>query len=134
MSHKVIWTLFLGALVLTLSLKAVQLSWFAPRPPLEPDGQPALLFFNKARGCECELFVYDNAEAQMDGWDAPVQVIRIDLDRRPDCARQYQVIRAPTMILLDAAGQIVWRQDEGLSDEAPLDLERVEILIENEIP
>jgi hypothetical protein len=134
MSRKVIWTLFLGALVLTLSLKAAQLSWFAPRPPLEPDRQPALLFFNKARGCECELFVYDNAEAQMDGWDAPVQVIRIDLDRRPDLARQYQVIRAPTMILLDAAGQIVWRQDEGLSDATPLDLERVEILIENEIP
>jgi hypothetical protein len=66
----------------------------------------------------------------MDGWDAPVQVIRIDLDRRPDLARQYQVIRAPTVILLDAAGQIVWRQDEGLSDEAPLDLIQAQSQVE----
>lgn len=55
-----------------------------------------------------------------------MHVIHIDLDLRPDLARQYEVIRAPSLVLLNAEGQVVWRQDEGLSDESPLDLEQVE--------
>jgi hypothetical protein len=124
MTRKALWIIFFAALFLTLGLKAVQLGWFTPHPPLELDGKPALLFFNKSRGCECELFIYNNAESQMDEWDAPVQVIRIDLDLRPDLARQYDAIRAPALVLLDAEGQVVWRQDEGLSDASPLDLEQ----------
>jgi hypothetical protein len=134
MIRKVLWIIFLSALALTLGLKAVQLGWFVPRPPLGLDGEPALLFFNKARGCECELFVYNNANSQMDVWNAPVRIIRIDMDHRPDLARQYEVIRAPTLVLVDAEGQVFWRQDEGLSDESPLDLEQVETLVEKELP
>jgi len=130
MSRKIVWILFLGALALTLGLKAVQLGWFSLRPPLELDGKPVLLFFNKARGCDCELFVYNNANAQMDIWNAPVRVIRVDIDRRPDLAQQYEVIRAPTLVLLNAEGQVVWRQDEGLSDESPLDLNQAERQVE----
>jgi len=37
-------------------------------------------------------------------------------------ARQYEVIRAPSLILLDSDGKIVWRQDESASDESPLDI------------
>jgi hypothetical protein len=29
--------------------------------------------------------------------------------RHPDLARQYDVIRAPALVLLDAEGQVVWR-------------------------
>ncbi len=126
MKRNVVWLLFFGVLALTLGLKAVQLGWFAPRPPPELDGQPVLLFFNKARGCECELLIYHNANSQMDNWRAPVRVINIDLDQRPDLAQTYGVIRAPTLILLDSAGEIVWRQDVGVSDEAPLDLDSAE--------
>lgn len=135
MSRKVIWIFFFAALALILGLKAAQLNWFVLRPALELDGKPALLFINKVRGCECELLVYNNAESQMDEWAAPVQVIRIDLDLRPDLARQYEVIRAPSLILLNAKGQIVWKQDESLSDESPFDLEQakrqIEALIHN---
>jgi hypothetical protein len=91
MNRKLLWIIFLGALILTLGLKAVQLGWFTPRPPLELDGKPVLLFFNKARGCECEMLVYNNANTQMDVWNTPVHVIRIDMDHRPDLARQYEV-------------------------------------------
>ncbi len=115
---------------LTLGLKSVQPGWFAPRPPLDLDGKPVLLFFNKVRGCECELFVYNNADAQMDIWNAPVRVIKISMDRRPDLARQYEVIRAPTLLLLDAQGQVYWNHNEGLSDESPLDLDQAERQIE----
>jgi hypothetical protein len=114
----------------TLGLKAAQLGWFNPRPPLKLDKEPVLLFFNKARGCECELLVYNNANAQMDAWNAPVLVINIDMDYRPDLARQYEVIRAPTLVLLNAESEMVWKQDEGLSDEAPLDLNQAEHQIE----
>lgn len=85
-----------------------------------------LLFFNKVRGCECELLVHNNAESQMCEWDVPVRVIRIDLDLRPDLARQYDVIRAPYLILLNAKDQIIWKQDESLSDVSPLDLDQAE--------
>jgi hypothetical protein len=129
MSRRVFWVLFLTALAVTVSLKAVQLGWFAPRPPLALKGEPALLFFNKARGCECELRVYNNADAQMDAWNTPVRVIRIDMEQRSDLARQYDVIRAPTLVLLNAKSEIVWRQDETMNDVAPLDLEQIETLL-----
>jgi len=130
MNRRIIWTLFFGALGLTLVLKAVQLGWFNLRPPLELDGEPALLFFNKSRGCECEMFVYNNANAQINGWIALVRVVHIDLDRRPDLAQKYSIIRAPSLVLLDDMGQVFWRQDEGLSDEVPLDLDQAECQLE----
>jgi hypothetical protein len=34
--------------------------------------------------------VYNNANAQMNAWNAPVRVIHIDLDHRPDLAQQYR--------------------------------------------
>jgi hypothetical protein len=76
------------------------------------------------------MLVYNNADAQMEVWNARLRVIRIDLEFRPDLAQQFDVIRAPTLILLNAEGQVVWRQDEGLSDESPLDLNRAERQIE----
>jgi hypothetical protein len=130
MNRKVFWTIFLAALILTFGLKAVQLGWFAPRPPLDLDGELVLLFFNKSRGCECEMLVYNNANAQMDVWNSPVRVIRIDMERRPDLARDYNIIRAPSLVLVNAEGQVVWRQDEGLSDVSPLDLNQAERRIE----
>jgi hypothetical protein len=101
MKRSALWIPFLAALVLTLGLKAVQLGWFAPRPTLE-----------------------------LDVWHAPARGIRIDMDQRPDLARQFDVIRAPTLVLLNVEGQAVWRQDEGLSDESPLDLNQAERQIE----
>jgi hypothetical protein len=130
MTRRAFWIFFLASLTLTLGLKAVQLGWFNPRPPLDLDGIPALLFFNKSRGCECELLVYNNANAQMEEWIAPLRVIHIDMDRRPDLARDYNIIRAPSLILLNVDGQVVWKQDEGLSDESPLDLNQAERQIE----
>lgn len=130
MSRRVFWVVFLAMLALTLGAKAVQQGRLTPRLPLELDDKPALLFFNKTHGCECELFVYNNAEAQIRSWDAAMQVICIDMDRRPDLARQYEVMRAPTLILIDAEGQTVWKQDEGISDESPLDLDEAERQIE----
>jgi hypothetical protein len=102
------------------------MGWFTHRQPLNLNGQPALVFFTLGRGCECQMTVIASAEAQIAAWDVPgeagLPVLRVDFSRRPDLVRQYGVARAPALVLLDAQGQVVWKQDVGLSDEAPLDL------------
>jgi xanthine dehydrogenase accessory factor len=40
-------------------------------------------------------------------------VIVVDFSHRPDLARQYDVARTPALVLLDAAGEVVWKQDVG---------------------
>lgn len=114
--------------------KALDVGLFAKRPQLELYNQASLLFFNKDRGCDCELVVYRSAEAQISAWPAEegrgIPVHRIDMSKRPDLVRQYKVIRAPTLILLNAEGREIWRQDTGLSDEAPLDLENAQASIQ----
>ena len=122
-----------GLFVGVLALKAVQDGWFAARTPLEMDGQPALVFFTLDRGCECQMQVVRSAEAQLADWKFPlavgVDVIHMDSNRRPDLAQQLEVARAPALVLLDAWGNVVWKQDVGLSDEAPLDLATAETRI-----
>lgn len=120
-----------GALVAVLGLvKAFNEGWFEPRTPLELNGQPALVFFTLRRGCDCQMNVVRAAEAQLNAWDGPAEagipVLSVDFSRRPDLSEQYGVIRAPALVLLDAQGQVVWKQDLGLSDEAPLDLAAAE--------
>jgi hypothetical protein len=82
--------IFLIVVALILGAKAVQLGWFTPKPPLVLKGQPALLFFNNDRGCECALFVYRQADAQLSVWPEEnhggIPIIPINLERRPDLA------------------------------------------------
>jgi hypothetical protein len=54
----------------------------------------------------------------------------VDSNRRPDLARQYGVARAAALVLLDGRGEVVWKQDVGLNDEAPLDLSQAQSQIE----
>ena len=100
---------FFGAVALILILKSIELGWFAPQTPLQLNNQPALLFFNNDRGCECAMYVYRHAETQLSAWPeekhSGIPIIPINLERRPDLAQEYQVIRAPTLLLLDSAGQ-----------------------------
>lgn len=127
---RALWILFLASLILTLSLKAVTEGWFAARAPLPLNGQPALVFFTLSKGCECQMTIIRAAEAQLADWVSPIPLHRVDFDRRHDLAEQFHVVRAPALVLINAEGQIVWKQDEGLSDESPLDLNQAERQIE----
>lgn len=119
--------LAVGLFILALlSAKAVyQHRWF-PGPAPELFGQPALLFFTLERSCPCQMAVVNNAESQIAGWEATVRlginILTVDFSRRSDLAKKYGVARAPALVLLDHIGQVVWKQDVGLSDEKPLDL------------
>jgi hypothetical protein len=109
-----------------LSAKAIyQHRWF-PGPALELFGQPALVFFTLERSCPCQMAVVNSAESQLAGWEATarlgIKIVPVDFSRRADLARKYGVARAPALVLLDHTGQVVWKQDVGLSDEKPLDL------------
>jgi len=134
------WMLFGVVVLAVLAIKSFNDGWFEPKIPLELNGQPALVFFTLGRGCDCQMTVIRSAEAQLASWKIPdetgVLLLRVDFSRRPDLARQYSVARAPALVLLDGLGQVVWKQDLGLSDEAPLDLEQakdqVELLLSEE--
>jgi hypothetical protein len=76
------------------------------------------------------MVVVQAAQAQLANWNTPaetgLEVIQLDFERRSNLAHRFQVVRAPALVLVDAAGEVVWKQDVGLSDEAPLDLASAE--------
>jgi uncharacterized SAM-binding protein YcdF (DUF218 family) len=116
-----------SALVMTvLAIKSFNDNWFEPQTPLELNDQSALVFFTLGRGCECQMLVIRNAEKQLAAWplaqEDSISILRVDYGRRPDLAKQYGVARAPALVLLNAAGEVVWEQDVGLSDTTPLNL------------
>ena len=120
--------------VLTILLvKASSEGWLRAQPTIEPGSGPTLVFFNGNKGCDCELLVYSNASEQMAGWKeverGGLPVVQVSIHMSGDLKRKYKVIRAPTLLLLDAAGEIILRQDNVLSDEEPLDLTAFEVQI-----
>jgi len=130
MTRCVVWILFLASLTLTLGLKAASEGWFGALAPLPLNGQPALVFFTLSKGCDCQMTVVRAADAQLADWVSPLPLHRVDFDRRRDLAEQFHVFRAPALVLMNAEGQVIWKQDEGLSDESPFDLNQVERQIE----
>lgn len=128
-----VWLIVVGAVLAVLAAKGVQSGWFAAPSPLELNGEPVLLFFNNDRGCECALVIYRRADSQIATWSDEarhrVPLVPINLEQRPDVAKYYGIVRAPTLLLLGSTGDEVWRQDEVLSDRHVLDLEAAEAQI-----
>lgn len=127
--------MLIGGIVLVcigvvLGIKAWQEDWFTPPAMVEIPSQPVVLLFNRYRGCECALNVYEAAEWQVRSWPeearSSLPVIVLDLDRQNDLGKQFKVQRAPTLLLLDEAGNVVYRQNEIIRDDLPLDLDTFE--------
>ncbi len=127
--------LFMVLVMVILAIKSTNDSWFEPQTPLTLNGQPALVFFTLGKGCECQMKVIHNAEAQIATWQVVLQrqvpIFYVDFSRRTDLVRQYDVARVPALVLLNAAGEVTWKQDVGLSDEDPLDLVTANLQIES---
>ena len=123
-----------ATVVWIVGIKAVHEGWFAYRPALDPQGDTALLYFTLSRGCECQMRVIRGADAQIAGWTeadrSGLPVVRIDLIQRRDLGESFGVYRAPALLLVDADERVIWRQDVGVSDEAPLDLSQAQSQIE----
>jgi len=122
------------AVVVIVGSKAVSEGWFAPRAALDFNGEPALVFFSLSRGCDCQMRVVHSAEAQIENWTERerqgLPVLRVDLIQQPDLGEMFGIRRAPALVLVNRYGEVVWRQDESLSDEQPLDLAEAEWRIE----
>jgi hypothetical protein len=131
--RSLIFLFFVLAVVAVLGIKAVQQGWFLPRPQLALNGQPALLFFTLSDGCECQMTIIRRAATQVAFWELPehlaINIIRIDFDLQPKIARYYDVARAPALVLVDAEGEPIWKQDVSVSDARPLDLVEAEAQI-----
>jgi hypothetical protein len=128
-----VWFLLVGAIVLLMGVKGGRPFLLPAGPPIELNNQPALLFFNNDEGCECVMPLYQKADAVIAAWPperrAQVPLHRIVLDERPDLQRQYAIERAPILLLLDASGEIVWREWGVASNPNVFDLARVEAKI-----
>lgn len=96
-------------------------------------GSPMILFFNVDEPCECMLELANGAEQQMAAWTAEqgsrIPVLRLWMDERKDIEAKYQVFRAPCLVLLDAEGQVAWRQDYPLIEDGPFKLDELEAAI-----
>jgi hypothetical protein len=125
-----IWLLLAGAIFLLISYKEVRPLLLPSGPPLDLNNQPALLFFNNEEGCECVIELYQKADAVMAAWPvenrAGIPVQRIILDERPDLQRQYEIQRAPMLLLLDTHGQEIWREWGVASNPNVFDLAAME--------
>jgi hypothetical protein len=121
------------AVLVVIAAKASRHGWLNPQPTLMP-GSPGLVFFNGSRGCECELYVYTNADRQVANWSEAqrggLAVIRVSIHAPGALKSKYKVIRAPSLLLLDASGEIILRQDNVVSDDEPLDLAEFEFEIQ----
>ena len=79
------------------------------------------------------MVVSNNANDQIASWSEEtrqeIPVFKIDIERRPDLAEQYDIFRVPALLLLDSQGQLMWKQDYSINDDLPLDLNQFELEI-----
>jgi hypothetical protein len=125
-----VWLLLAGAILLVVGFKEIRPGLLSDAPPLDLAGRPALLFFNNEEGCECVLPLYAKADEIIADWPAEqraqIPVHRLILDNRPDLQRQFEVQRAPMLLLVDGGGQIVWREWGVASNPNVFDLAEME--------
>jgi hypothetical protein len=97
------------------------------------NGTPALLFFNVAEPCACMRELVGRANTQIVLWPEErrgrVQLVRLNIGENHDLEAKYKVFRAPALVLLDAQGEIAWRQDYPLAEGGPFKLEELEAVI-----
>jgi len=121
---------FLGILVILLGLKFALQSAPTDSKSLELNGKPVLLYFNIDEPCECMQKLVESADSQINRWPeearAGIPVHRINFDKQPELGSKFKVFRVPCLVLVDAQGQIVHRQDYPVSEGWPLNLEEFE--------
>jgi hypothetical protein len=119
-----------GLVLIVLGAKAARQLYAQLPQSLDLDSQPALLFFSLDEPCDCVKKLISEADFQINHWPEEtrqgIPVLRFDLDQNRQLASQYEVVRAPSLLLLDQDGKVISRQDYPVIKNGPLDLSKFE--------
>ncbi len=127
--NHVVFSVFGLALVL-LGIKLAYELYYSSQATIDLNGKPALLFVTDDHPCECAKKLLAEADFQIEHWIEPdrmqVEIIPVYIGDQRGLEAKYQIIRAPALILLDAQGQVIHRQDYPLIGGKPFDLPEFE--------
>ncbi len=122
-----------GLILILLGIKYTPVFLVVASQQFRLENKPVILFFNINNPCECMVELTQRAEKQMANWPVERQggipVARIAMEQRKDLEAQYQVFRAPCLLLVDAQDQVAWRQYYPLIEGGPFKLEELEAAI-----
>jgi hypothetical protein len=123
----------IGLILIVLGIKYMPFLLAFAGQQSSMNDKPVILFFNVDEPCECMVEMTQRAEQQMANWPVErrggIPVMRIAMEERKDLEVKYRVFRAPCLVLVDAQGQIVWRQDYPLIEGGPFKLDELEAAI-----
>ena len=126
LQQKIVLIAVILLVVSALSLKSIQQNWWQTCSLPDHSDLPALVFFNKDRGCECEMLVYHSAQEQLNAWQSEergfLPLYNYNLEQCRNLARQLNIRRAPALLLIDQNEKLIYTQSEIITDEVPFDL------------
>jgi hypothetical protein len=132
---KAVWMGLLGLILAVLGIKYALTLAASASQPFNLEGRPVIFFFSIDDPCECMVDLTQRAESQIAGWPVErrggVQVVRFPIQQRRDLEAKYKVFRVPSLILVDAQNQVIWRQDYPLNEGGPFNLDEFEAVIAN---
>jgi len=71
-----------------------------------PDGRPSLVVFSTPSCTTCRTVQYPAVEAVAGRFGSALRVVKVDLAQRPAIGQAFQVMTAPTTVVLAADGRV----------------------------
>jgi len=128
---KIVAQVVIGLALIILSGKLAFDLYSSTQVEFDLNDKPALLFITDDKPCDCAKKTTAEADYQIKNWSAPnllaVQLIQIYIGDHRELEAKYDVFRSPALILLDAQGKVVYRQDYPIIGGKPFDLQEFEI-------
>jgi len=129
----VVWLGLSGLILIVLGVKYMAVFLTVANQQSSINDKSVVLFFNVDDPCECMVELTERADQQVTNWPADrrgeIAVVRIAMEQRRDLEIKYKVFRAPCLVLVNAQGQVAWRQDYPLIEGGPFKLEELEAAI-----
>lgn len=128
--RKALWLGFIGLLLIVLGVKYLPVLFTLASHENQMKENAVILFFSLDDPCDCMDELTQRAEEQIANWPveryAGLSLLRIPLDQRRDLEAKYGVYSAPSLLLVDAEDQVLWRQDNLMILDGPFRLDELE--------
>lgn len=119
-----------GLILLALGIRTMPYFLTFANQEVQRANGAVVLFFNDGDPCECMQELVQQADEQIERWrvtaDPALPVVRIAMQQRTDLEAKYKIFRAPSLVLINAQDQVVWRQDYPLMQGGPFKLDDLE--------